>query len=103
MENPVEFLGHIEIFSLLGPEEIAGIGGLFKTRRIGAGEVLFREGDEGNEMFIVRSGAVATSIRLPDGNDREIALFREGNFFGEMSIFENARRSATCTGAEEAR
>lgn len=101
MENPVEFLGHVEIFSLLAPREIELIGALFKSRRIGAGEVLFREGDEGSEMFIVRSGSVATSIRLPDGNDREIARFREGNFFGEMSIFENARRSATCAAAEE--
>lgn len=101
MENPVEFLRHIEIFSLLGPGEIDRIGALFKTRRIRAGEVLFREGDEGSEMFIVRTGAVATSIQQPDGTDRQITVFREGNFFGEMSIFENAPRSATCTGAEE--
>lgn len=101
MENPAEFLGHIEIFSLLVPREIALIDGLFKTRRFDAGEVLFREGDEGSEMYIVRSGTVATTISLPDGADREIARFREGNFFGEMSIFENARRSATCAAAEE--
>lgn len=101
MENPVEFLSSVEIFSLLDPREIELIGGLLKTRRIGAGEVLFREGDAGSEMFFVRSGTVATTIRLPDGSDREIARFQEGNFFGEMSIFENARRSATCTAAEE--
>ena len=101
IENPVEFLRHVEIFSLLAPEEIEGIGPLFRTCRVGAGEVLFREGDEGSEMFIVRSGAVATTIKLPDGTDRQIALFREGNFFGEMSIFENAARSATCVGAED--
>jgi diguanylate cyclase (GGDEF)-like protein len=101
MENPVEFLKHVEIFSLLAPGEIDSIGPLFRSCRVGAGEVLFREGDEGSEMFIVQSGAVATSIRLPDGTDRQIAMFHEGNFFGEMSIFEKAARSATCTGAEE--
>jgi diguanylate cyclase (GGDEF)-like protein len=101
MENPVEFLKHIEIFSLLAPGEIDSIGPLFRSRRVGAGEILFREGDEGSEMFIVRSGAVATSLNLPDGTERQIAMFREGNFFGEMSIFEKAARSATCTGAED--
>jgi diguanylate cyclase (GGDEF)-like protein len=96
MDITVEFLSHIEIFSLLKPEEINSIACLFKTHEINDGEVLFREGDEGNELFIVKSGTVASSIRLPDGGERQVALFNAGNFFGEMSIFENAPRSATC-------
>lgn len=95
-----EFLRGIDIFSLLTPGEIERTKGLFSLRRIDKGEVLFREGDTGNELFIVQSGMVATSIRLPDGGEREIAVFEEGNFFGEMSIFENAPRSATCMAAE---
>lgn len=99
MEISTEFLRGIEILSLLTQGEIERTKGLFSLRKIGGGEVLFREGDPGNELFIVRSGEVVTSIRLPDGGAREIAVFREGNFFGEMSIFENAPRSATCMAA----
>jgi diguanylate cyclase (GGDEF)-like protein len=44
---------------------------------------------------------VATSISLPDGKSREIAIFKSGDFFGEMSIFENAPRSATCISRED--
>jgi diguanylate cyclase (GGDEF)-like protein len=97
----VEFLNTVEIFSLLRPEEIQNIAGLFKLHEIDKGEVLFREGDDGNELFIVMSGAVASSIRLPDGGERQIAQFMTGNFFGEMSIFENAPRSATCSSLEK--
>ncbi len=97
----VEFLNTVEIFSLLGPEEIKSIAGLFRSHEIDRGEVLFREGDEGNELFIVMSGAVASFIRLPDGGERQIAQFQAGNFFGEMSIFENAPRSATCSSLEK--
>ncbi|MBN2160479.1 MAG: diguanylate cyclase [Spirochaetes bacterium] len=96
MELSVEFLKTVEIFSLLEPDEINRIVKLFEPLEIDEGNVLFREGDPGNQLFIVMGGSVASSIRLPDGGDREIALFRPGNFFGEMSIFENAPRSATC-------
>jgi diguanylate cyclase (GGDEF)-like protein len=101
MTIPVDFLSTVEIFSLLKPEEISSIAGLFSTHEIEEGEVLFREGDEGNELFIVKSGAVTSSIRLPDGGERQVAQFRAGNFFGEMSIFENAPRSATCRSLEK--
>ncbi len=41
------------------------------------------------------------SIRLPDGGDKEIARFAPGDFFGEMSIFDNAPRSASCRALEK--
>jgi len=96
MEKSVEFLSQIDIFSLLSPEEIDRIIGLFKSHETDEGQILFKEGDEGNELFIVMSGVMASSIRLMDGSQREIAAFHAGNFFGEMSIFEKAPRSATC-------
>jgi diguanylate cyclase (GGDEF)-like protein len=40
---------------------------------------------------------VASTLRLNDGSERHIAHFGAGDFFGEMSIFENAPRSATCS------
>jgi diguanylate cyclase (GGDEF)-like protein len=97
----VDFLQSVEIFSLLKPEEIQSIVGLFRPHDIDRGEVLFREGDEGNELFIVMNGTVVSAIRLPDGGERQIAQFKTGNFFGEMSIFENAPRSATCSSLEK--
>ena len=101
MENSVEFLSQIEIFSLLSQKEIGKISGLFKLHEIREGETLFREGEEGNELFIVKSGVMASSIQLVGGGTREIAVFQQGNFFGEMSIFEKAPRSATCYSKEK--
>jgi diguanylate cyclase (GGDEF)-like protein len=96
MVQSAEFLNQIDIFSLLSPEEIDRIISLFRSHEIDEGRILFREGDEGNELFIVMSGVMASSIRLMDGSQREIAAFHAGNFFGDMSIFEKAPRSATC-------
>jgi len=47
-------------------------------------------------MYIVLSGQVTISVNTPDGKVLEIAEIEEGNFFGEMSIFDSSARSATC-------
>ncbi len=100
MDSQIDFLSRVEILSLLEPDDIGFVSALFTTHEIGMNEVLFREGDRGNELFIVKSGAVTSTLRLKDGSDRHIARFGPGDFFGEMSIFENAPRSATCVCAE---
>lgn len=96
-----DFLKSVSIFSLLEREEIEKISSALRPVEAAKGTVLFRQGDEGRELYIVESGCIASSIELPDGGNREIALFRPGDFFGEMSIFEEAPRSATCSAKED--
>ena len=60
------------------------------ARAIPAGETVFREGEAGHEMFIVRSGAV--EMRR---GDRVLATMREGQYFGEMSMLIDSPRTAT--------
>jgi len=95
-DSAAEFLHQVDIFSQLTVPEINSIIARLHFIDIDGGETLFREGDEGNELFIVKSGKVAITIKLPSGRERELREFESGDFFGEMSIFENAPRSATC-------
>jgi diguanylate cyclase (GGDEF)-like protein len=95
--DSIKFLKKVEIFSLLTDEELHVIVGFLRTVNVGAGEILFREGDEGHELYIMKSGKIRVAIALPDGHEKDITEFVTGDFFGEMSIFENAPRSATCT------
>lgn len=61
---------------------------------IPAGTVIFREGDEGNEMFIIQDGKVKISKSI--GNkDHVLAILGKGDFFGEMAIVNRIRRTAT--------
>ncbi|MBN2401031.1 MAG: GGDEF domain-containing protein [Spirochaetes bacterium] len=96
MKSKIEFLQNVELFSLLSSEEISRIIKSLHSVEKEADEILFKEGDEGNELFIVMTGKVASYVVLPKGTKREIAEFKPGDFFGEMSIFENTPRSATC-------
>jgi len=90
------FLTDIEIFSNLNSEELSQVESILEKRTTVEGEVLFREGDPGKEMFIVKEGVVSIIVTLSDGEELTISRIEGGNFFGDMSIFEQAPRSATC-------
>jgi hypothetical protein len=57
------------------------------------GAVLFEEGDEGEELYIIRSGRVAIKKRVPHG-EVTLAVLEKGDFFGEMSMLEHIPRTA---------
>lgn len=94
------FLGSIDIFSSLHADELAVLGSVLAYSRIDNGMTLFKEGDAGEELFIVESGRLGISVALADGGSVEIAEFGPRDFFGEMSIFQGEPRSASCTAKE---
>ena len=57
------------------------------------GTVLFTEGDEGEDMYIIRSGRVAIKKRVPHG-ELVVAELEKGDFFGEMAMLEHIPRTA---------
>jgi CRP/FNR family cyclic AMP-dependent transcriptional regulator len=66
-----------------------------------AGEVLFKEGDKGADMFVVRSGSVRVFIRS-SGLEKTLAILGPGEFVGEMSLLTGQPRSATAVVQEDA-
>ncbi len=64
------------------------------------GAVLFDEGDEGEDMYIIRSGKVAIRKRVPHG-DVVVAVLEKGDFFGEMALLERIPRTAGAEMTEE--
>jgi diguanylate cyclase (GGDEF)-like protein len=97
------FLSKVPIFTGLDRTAIQGIVDLMQPRELAAGEVLFRQGDAGGELYIVEKGTLGISVTLADGASLEIAAFSGGDFFGEMSIFEKEPRSATCCAKKRCR
>jgi CRP-like cAMP-binding protein len=64
------------------------------------GQVLFHEGDDGDDMYIIQSGRVAIKKKVKD-SDTTLAVLEKGDFFGEMAILERMPRSATAEVIEE--
>ena len=67
---------------------------------LSAGTTIFRQGDEGDEMFVISRGRVRLSLGGPDGQ-REIAVLQAGDFFGELSLLSGARRTATAMALDD--
>ncbi len=61
---------------------------------VGAGEIIFREGEEGDQMFIIQTGRVKIA-RIVGGKEHILAILGKGDFFGEMAIVNRVHRTAT--------
>jgi CRP/FNR family cyclic AMP-dependent transcriptional regulator len=70
-------------------------------RNVPAGQVLFREGEPGKEMYVIQSGKVRLS-RYIRGAEKLLADLGPGEFFGEMSIINDKPRTATAVVLEDA-
>jgi small-conductance mechanosensitive channel len=82
------------IFAALEPEAHAALAAASRERLYGRGEVVVREGDPGDSMFLVTDGALVITV----GSDRrEVAVTAAGGYFGEMSLLTGDPRSATVT------
>ena len=66
-------------------------------------EVIFHEGDMGNEMFIIQSGKVKITKQLNDGAEKILVILGPGDFFGEMAVIDKDVRSANAIAAEPSR
>lgn len=113
LEVGAERLGHMDVLFVPKPFNlpfvVGMIGGVLRagarrrhaltTRVLEPGEVLFREGDPGTDVFIVRSGRLRISRREGD-REVELGFADPGEMVGEMAFVEQAPRSATLTAIE---
>ncbi|MEK7748127.1 MAG: cyclic nucleotide-binding domain-containing protein [Nitrospirota bacterium] len=67
----------------------------------GAGEIIFRQNDFSETLYIVLSGSLECSLKEDTGKERVVATIRAGQFLGEMSLISGRRRSATVKAATD--
>ncbi|MBI3628939.1 MAG: cyclic nucleotide-binding domain-containing protein [Candidatus Rokubacteria bacterium] len=91
----VSFLRTVSLFRELAEPHLLSLVSRLRERKLRKGEVLFREGDAGQEMFLIRSGSIIISKPITGRVEQVLARMGPGEFFGEMSLFDRAPRSAT--------
>jgi CRP-like cAMP-binding protein len=94
-EQTVELLRGVPVFSALGRDELERVAEVAVPRRFGPGEAVFREGDESDTCYVVRSGHARAIREHSDGRSITLANFGPGDIFGELAMFDDERRSAT--------
>ena len=95
-----ELLARVALFSELEAEELARISDAAMNRGLRRGDVLFAEGDEPNELFVVVSGRIALANKSTDGRESVVALMEAGDVFGEMPLFDGLGRSTEARALE---
>jgi CRP-like cAMP-binding protein len=91
----VDELRNIGLFGALTDEVLVHLSGLLQVVCPEPGELLFREGDTAEDMFVVLSGEMEVLKRSRRNVDARIALLGPGDWFGEMSLVDVQPRSAT--------
>jgi len=91
-----ELLANIPLFESLTQEDLNGLTVRLEERDYAPGEVIFNQGDEGSSLFVIEEGAVDICYGEGAGNVTLATLFN-GQYFGELSLFDGAPRSATAT------
>jgi uncharacterized membrane protein len=87
-------LSNVPFFALLDAQEQATLAERIDVITARAGEILFRRGDPGDSMYVLRSGAVEISFKSDAGDKILLETAHEGDFFGELSLLDAGPRHA---------
>src|SRR5689334_2325239 len=99
--DTVALLHRVPVFEALGEEDLARVAEVVVRRALHPGEVVFREGDQSDTCYIVRTGRARAIREHPDGRSITLANFGPGDIFGELAMFDDERRSATVETLED--
>ena len=88
------------LFAGLDDDALAKVVEAGRDREMRRGDVLFREGDDPDQLFVVLSGRIAIANKSIDGRESMVALMEEGDLFGEMGLFDGRGRSAEARALE---
>src|SRR4051812_14404003 len=94
-QDTAALLGRVPVFEGLGPVELGRVADVAVPRSFGAGEMVFREGDDSDTCYVVRAGHARAVREHGDGRQITLAQFGPGDIFGELAMFDAERRSAT--------
>lgn len=102
VKEAIEELSRVDIFRSLPPEEVQGLIPFITSMGLPAGEIVFRQGDAGDALYILEQGKVAI-MRSDEGRTRTLAHLGAGQTFGEMALLTEESRNAAAVAVEPCR
>jgi len=98
-----EEMSRVPVMAALSAEVRALLASRVRVLPFGAGETVVWEGEPGDSMYIIHSGACEILKDDGNGSNSRVAVIRRGDFFGEMSLLTGEKRTATVRAIEDSR
>lgn len=93
-EDITETLRKVPIFSELSNKELEKVGYISHMREYDDEEIIFHESQPGAGMYMIRIGKVRIVHKTATGDDQELTILSDGDFFGDVGLLDNSPRTA---------
>ena len=93
----------IPMFSELSKRDLSTLFNVIHNRSYIKGEYIFSQGDPGIGLYIIRDGEVRIERKLSSGEIIPLAKFKSGDFFGELALVDDEKRSASAIAETDAK
>ena len=94
-EITVNRLKNIPIFQEMNDDFLESLVPMFVSEYYPANRLVIEEGDPGDKFYILVRGKVEVSKRLAEGQEKQLAILQDGDFFGEIALLKDIPRTAT--------
>jgi CRP/FNR family transcriptional regulator, cyclic AMP receptor protein len=102
--DPAEdVLSRAPLFQALDDEGAQALRAGVVDVRLGRGDRVFSEGDEGDRLYVILDGKIKLTRAAPDGRENLLGVLGPGEMFGELSLFDPRPRTASAVGVTDAR
>lgn len=101
MNDTASLLKQVPLFSGLEPEDLATLAKYLYHKSMTRTQVLFQQGDRGDEFLIVTEGSVKVELVNPDGKELTLAILKPYQFLGELALLDDFPRSANAIALED--
>jgi CRP/FNR family cyclic AMP-dependent transcriptional regulator len=102
-EERMGLLEQAPLFSVLHPTDLRTLAGRFQLVRYSRGEVIFREGETAERLFLIDEGKVKLSTASPTGQELLIAVLGRGQIFGELEVIDRGPRAMDARAMEDSK
>lgn len=90
-----DVLSQVYLFRELTPGEMERVLTISREKKVKKNEIIFREGDIGDAFYLIVTGSVRISTMVPGVGEEALTILKEGEYFGEMALIDDAPRSAS--------
>lgn len=99
--KPTTLLQEVDIFKPFSDQAKQHLSENIRRHRYPPGEIIVRQGDQGDSLFIIVEGVVGVRVRSEETQSTEVARLGAGNIFGEMALLTGEKRTATVVSISE--